>query len=85
METLVTRPQTVEEIAEDNLKYKHLKEKKEEVICFCTPEKNIESLLLCALFRKVICSLILCQDSAARVLAAQAMAVTNVPHCGGCL
>lgn len=32
MEILITRPQTVDEISQDNLKYKTLKEKKEEVI-----------------------------------------------------
>lgn len=36
MNALVIRPQSVEEITEDSLKYKNLKDKKEEVIFFST-------------------------------------------------
>lgn len=41
MKTLIARPQTVDEITEDNLKYKNLKDKKEEVIFFCTTKSPL--------------------------------------------
>uniref|UniRef100_A0A803SUA0 Dynein cytoplasmic 2 heavy chain 1 n=1 Tax=Anolis carolinensis TaxID=28377 RepID=A0A803SUA0_ANOCA len=45
MKTLVTRPQTVDEITEDNLKYKNLKEKKGEVFSFFQEAEGKNKLL----------------------------------------
>ncbi|KAF7250799.1 Cytoplasmic dynein 2 heavy chain 1 [Varanus komodoensis] len=45
MKTLVARPQTVDEITEDNLKYKNLKEKKEEIFLLFQEAEGKNKLL----------------------------------------